>query len=145
KSNTKKAAYSKKSSDLLFFGFSLVIIVLLNIISSYVFHRFDLTSEKRFSLSLATKNQLKDLQDVVFVRVYLDGDLPPDYKRLRDATKEMLDEFRAYAKGNLEYEFINPSESEDEKTRLDIYRELSKQGLTYNNLRYKEADKVAEK
>ena len=46
-----------------------VIIVLLNIVGSFVFHRFDLTSEKRYSLSPATKDLLKGIDDIVFFRV----------------------------------------------------------------------------
>lgn len=88
---------------------------------------------------------LKNLDDVVFIRVYLAGDLPPGFARLGDAVKEMLDEFRAYSNANIEYEFIDPSESPDEKTRLEVYRQLSRQGLQYTNLEYREDDKVSEK
>lgn len=123
----------------------LVAVVLVNYIGSKIFTRFDLTSEKRYSLTDATINQLKNLDDIIFVRVYLDGDLPPDYKRLRDATQEMLDEFRAFAPGFIEYEFINPSQSDDEKERYKVYQNLTKQGLQYNNIRYKDGDKSAEK
>lgn len=124
---------------------SIVIVFLLNYIGSFVFSRFDLTSEKRHSISDATHEMLKKLEDVVFVRVYLAGDLPAGFARLREATKEMLDEFRAYSNANVEYEFIDPSENPDEKTRIEIYQQLTKQGLQYTNLEYKEGDKVSEK
>lgn len=125
--------------------FALVIVVLLNYIGSFVFSRFDLTSEKRYSISDASKEMLKKLDDVVFVRVYLSGELPAGFSRLKDATKEMLDEFRVYSNANIEYEFIDPSESPDEKTRLEIYQQLTKQGLQYTNLEYNEGEKVSEK
>jgi ABC-2 type transport system permease protein len=121
------------------------IIVLVNFFGSFVFHRFDLTSEKRFSLSPASIDLVKNLEDVVFVRVYLDGELPSEFKRLKDATKEMLDEFRAYSRGQIEYEFIDPSESPDEKERIEVYKKLTKEGLQYNNIRVEEADKISEK
>jgi|TARA_B110000483_G_scaffold241915_1_gene326160 ABC-2 type transport system permease protein len=123
----------------------LVILVLINVITSKVFFRFDLTSDHRYSLTGATINELNNLDDIIFIRVYLDGELPANYKRLKEATKEILDEFRAYSDQNIEYEFINPSESDDEKTRRSIYQELTKQGLQYNNIRFKEGDTYSEK
>jgi ABC-type uncharacterized transport system involved in gliding motility auxiliary subunit len=49
------------------------IVILLNIIGNFIFHRFDLTAEKRYSLSNATKKLLTDLDDVVYFKVYLEG------------------------------------------------------------------------
>lgn len=118
----------------------LAIIVLLNVISVFVFHRFDLTSEKRYTLSPSSKTILKNLDDIVFVKVYLDGDLPVGFKRLKNALKELLDEFRNNTNANIEYEFINPSESSDKKTRNEIYRQLYKKGLNPSNLEDKGED-----
>lgn len=136
---------NRKTKDWLTLGLALLSIVLINYIGSFVFTRFDFTSEKRYSLTDATVEQLETLEDIIFVRVYLEGDLPADYKRLRDATKELLDEFRAYAPTNIQYEFIDPSASEDEDTRVAVYRELTQQGLRYNNIRFKEGDTYSEK
>src|SRR6187431_2871292 len=77
----------------------LVFLIAINVIASFVFTRFDLTTEKRFTLSPATKTLVQNLDDVVYIRVYLDGDFPPAFKRLQNATKEMLDELRAYSGG----------------------------------------------
>lgn len=117
---------------------ALVILVLINNLGGYVFYRIDLTSEKRYSLSPATKDLVKSLDDVVLVKVYLEGEFPAGFKRLRSETKEMLDEFRAYAGDNLQYEFINPSESTDEKKRNEVYQHLVKEGLQPTNLTVKE-------
>jgi ABC-2 type transport system permease protein len=106
----------------------ILIVILANVIGSFVFTRFDLTAEKRFSLSPATKELLKKIDDIVYFRVYLEGDFPAGFKRLRNSTKEMLDEFRAYNK-NIQYEFINPSQSEDQKERNDTYQLLQEKGL----------------
>lgn len=105
-------------------------VFLLNVAGAFRFFRIDLTSEKRYSLNPATIQLLEGLKDVVYVKVYLDGDLPVGYRKLRNSTQEMLDGFRAYSK-NIEYEFINPSASEDEKERKAIYRQLVQDGLTY--------------
>jgi len=141
----KKSNINKKTNDSLVLIGTLLAIFLVNFIGLKIFNRIDFTSEKRYSLTDATTNQLKNLDDILFVRVYLEGELPPDYKRLRDATKELLDEFRAYAPGNIQYEFINPSESPDEKTRMGVYQNLTKDGLQYNNIKFKDGDTYSEK
>lgn len=117
-----------------------IMLVLLNYIGSFVFERFDLTAEKRYTLSEASKELASNLEDVVYVKVYLEGEFPAGFKRLRDETKEMLDEFRAYSNGNLQYEFINPSESADKKTRDEIYKQLYKKGLRPTDLQAKNED-----
>lgn len=112
------------------------IIIIVNIISSKIFTRIDLTNEKRYTLSEATQELLKNVDDIVYFRVFLDGDFPAGFKRLRRETKELLDEFRAYNK-NIEYEFINPSSSESVQERNDTYQLLVEQGLNPTNLQVK--------
>lgn len=117
---------------------SITIVVLLNFVGSFVFHRFDLTSEKRYTLSNATKDLLSKIDETVFVKVYLDGEFPAGFKRLRNETKEMLDEFRTYAHNNIEYEFINPSENPDKKQQNEIFAQLYDKGLQPFNVENKE-------
>lgn len=127
-----------KKRDLTALALAVVIILLLNFVGSFVFHRFDLTAEKRYTLSDATKNLLSEVNDVVYVKVYLDGDFPAGFKRLRDETREMLDEFRAYSNDNIEYEFIDPSVSDNKKQQNEIYKQLYDKGLEPTNLEVKE-------
>jgi ABC-2 type transport system permease protein len=112
----------------------MVIVVLVNVIASFLFTRFDLTAEKRYTLSPATKEMLRNLSDDVFFRVYLEGELPPGFRRLSNETREMLEEFRAYS-DHIHYEFINPSENPDPKARNETYRLLAEQGLLPTDLR----------
>ncbi|MFH2096299.1 MAG: Gldg family protein, partial [Bacteroidota bacterium] len=112
----------------------IVVLVMLNFISSWFFTRIDLTSEKRYTLSDNTVKMLKDLDDVVYFKVYLEGDLNSGFTRLQNSVKEMLDEFRVYAGSNIEYEFIDPFKSKDEKTRNEIGRQLMQKGLMPTNL-----------
>jgi len=129
---------NRKKRDLTALGLAITIVILLNVLGSFVFHRFDLTSEKRYTLSHATKKLLGKLNDVVYVKVYLEGEFPAGFKRLRNETKEMLDEFRAYSDDNIEYEFINPSENPDKKQQNEVYKQLHEQGLQPTNLEVKE-------
>ena len=85
-----------KKSHILQLILGLVIIVFLNVIGYYFFARIDLTQEKRYTLSESSKNLIGSLEDIVFVRCYLEGDIPSEYKKLRNETKEMLDKVKEY-------------------------------------------------
>ena len=119
-----------KRNEIMAFVITLIIIVLVNIIGSFLYTRFDLTSEKRYTLSDTSKEILKNLDDYVYFRIYLEGEFPAGFKKLRKETKEMLDEFRAYSKF-IDYEFINPSESNDQAERQETYKILWQSGLNY--------------
>ncbi|NQV53078.1 MAG: gliding motility-associated ABC transporter substrate-binding protein GldG [Flavobacteriales bacterium] len=135
---------NKRWTDLMGLIIGLASIFLVNYLGSFLFERFDLTAEKRYTLSDATISTLEELEDVIFIRVYLDGDLPTEFREMRASTKEMLDDMRAYAGANLEYEFINPSASPQEEERVDVYKELTRQGLQFTNIRMRAGDKVSE-
>ncbi|MBO6026578.1 MAG: gliding motility-associated ABC transporter substrate-binding protein GldG [Bacteroidales bacterium] len=122
-----------KKSQLVSFFITLVLIVVINVIGSYVFTRFDLTAEKRYTLSDTTKETLRKLNDFVYFKVYLEGDFPAGFKKLRRETKEMLDEFRAYSK-YIDYDFINPSEGSDPAEINESYQLLYQSGLNPTNL-----------
>ncbi len=128
-----------KKNQIVSFLVTVVIVVLLNVIGSFVFTRFDLTSEKRYTLSPTTKEILNGLDDYVYFKVYLEGDFPAGFKKLRRETKEMLDEFRAYTK-YIDYEFINPSESADASERNDTYKQLYQSGLTPTDVVIRNSD-----
>ena len=114
------------------------ILVLLNVLSRFVFSRVDMTQEKRFTLSSSSKQLSKDLKDIIFFKIYLDGDLPPGFNRLKNSLKELLDEFRVYSGDNIEYEFIDPSASSDEKEKMQLYKQLAGKGLIPTNLEQKD-------
>ncbi|HEX8517929.1 MAG TPA: gliding motility-associated ABC transporter substrate-binding protein GldG [Bacteroidia bacterium] len=128
-----------KKRDITALGLSILVIVLLNFVASFVFHRFDLTSEKRYTLSPATKTLLGKLDETIYVKVYLEGEFPAGFKRLRNETREMLDEFRTYSNNNIEYEFINPSANPDKAQQNEVYKQLYDKGLQPTNLEVKEA------
>jgi gliding-associated putative ABC transporter substrate-binding component GldG len=129
-----------KQQHIIQLALSFVILVLVVFISSKAFFRVDLTSEKRFTLSDETKTILKNLDDVVYVKVYLDGDLPVGFKKLHNVVRETLDEFRVYGKSNIQYEFINPSESTDAKVRENVYRDLADKGVQVTNIQSRDKE-----
>jgi ABC-2 type transport system permease protein len=119
----------------------LAVVVLVNLVGYYAYHRFDLTQEKRYKISEGTKTYLKELQDIVYIKVYLgDDNLPAGFRRLQKATRELLDEFKVYGKKNIEFEFVNPSESPDQKTRREVYDALAMDGVQYFNVQSQKSD-----
>jgi len=125
---------------------TLFTVLLINYIASFYFFRLDLTSEKRYTLTNHTKELLSNIDDIIYVQIYIEGELPSGFVRLQNSVKEMLDEFRVYAGDNIQYEFINPSESSDKKTRNEIYSQLYKKGIMPTNLKEKDDEgKMSEK
>jgi ABC-2 type transport system permease protein len=125
----KKHTTSNKRKDLLNFVMTVSIVILANFVFSFYFQRFDLTSEKRYTLAESTRKLLKDLDDVVYMKIYLQGDLNPDFTRLRNETKEILDEFRAYSNNQIDYEFINPGENPNKEEVNKIEKQLYDKGI----------------
>lgn len=82
-------------------------LVLLNILGHYVFFQYDFTGDKRYSLTKPTKKLLNEQDDIIYVRVLLDGEFPSGFKRLQRSTKELLDDFRSITP-YIEYKFENP-------------------------------------
>lgn len=140
----KQTAHKRKTgkrADITLFLMLTGIIILVNYIGSVKFFRIDLTAEKRFSLSDSTKAILRNLDDVVYVQCYLEGDdFPAGIKRLRNETREMLNEFRAYAGTNFEYEFVNPFSNPDKASQQKMIMQLVEDGLQPTNLRLREED-----
>ncbi|MGC8864111.1 MAG: gliding motility-associated ABC transporter substrate-binding protein GldG [Bacteroidales bacterium] len=118
----------------------IIILVLINVIGSFVFTRFDLTAEKRYTLSKATRQMLKKIDDYVYFKIYLEGDFPAGFKRLRNETRELLDEMRAY-NPYINYEFINPNATSNPKERENVYRRLIEKGLMPTDLQVKSNEK----
>jgi ABC-2 type transport system permease protein len=135
---------SNKKRSLFQFFIQLGIIFFIAYIATISFVRIDLTADKRYTLTPATIELVESLEDKVLVRVYLKGDYPADFKRLENATRELLEEMRSY-NDKLEFLFINPSESSDKKAREKFYADLIKSGLLYTNLPIETSDGVQEK
>ena len=119
-----------KQQNIKQFVLVLIAVILLNYIVSFVLIRVDMTSEKRYSISKQSIELLKNLDDDVYVKIYLDGDdLPIGFKRMRRELADLLEEFKVYAQSDLSYRFINPSESADKKVRFALYKQLFEKGL----------------
>ncbi len=136
---------NKKWEHLLKFGIAAVGLVLLNVIAGSFFFRIDLTEEKRYTITDATKETLENLEDVVYVEVYLEGSFPSGFKRLQNAVRETLEEFRMYGGGNIQYEFIDPSQAASKEAQNEFYINLAEKGIQPTNLFATEDGKKIEK
>ena len=111
-------------------------IVGLNILANRFFFRIDLTQEKRYTIHDATKNLLNNLQDEVYVKVYLTGkSIPAGFKRLENAVRETLDEFQVHGGTKIKYAFIDLNEEyKDEKLRNQEIAKLAGKGIQPTNV-----------
>ncbi|VAX27395.1 Gliding motility-associated ABC transporter substrate-binding protein GldG [hydrothermal vent metagenome] len=94
-----------------------VILVLLNLVGDKIFFRLDFTADQRYSLSDATKNILKDLNEPVTVTAYFSEDLPPNVAKVRQDFRDLLVEYGSYSDGMVVYEFINPNEDQESEMK----------------------------
>ncbi|HVD99320.1 MAG TPA: gliding motility-associated ABC transporter substrate-binding protein GldG [Cytophagaceae bacterium] len=120
----------KKRADSIEFFLLTGIILFVNIITATYFFRWDFTEDQRYSISPASKEILGNIDDKIRIEVFLDGELNPNYERLKKSIQEKLEEFKVYANGNLEYRFTNPNQEEDKETRERLYYQLSQRGIT---------------
>ena len=100
-------------------------LVLLNCLGNYFYKRFDLTQDKRFTLSEEAKEIVGNIDSPLVVDVFLKGNFPPEFRRLQSETEQLLDEFSAY-NSNIKFEFINPTEKGNEA----FQSQFEKFGLT---------------
>lgn len=118
-----------KKYTLIGFAVALLTIIVINILSSFLFFRIDLTKDKRHSLSKSTTEMLQNLEDRVYIRVYLKGkDQPADYQLFAKQVEQMLQDFRGYSK-NVYFEFIDPLEGKNNEEVKNILAEFVKKGL----------------
>ncbi len=130
---------NKRSQTILQVLLLLGILIFINVLGSFFYTYFDLTEEKRYTLTNPTKQLLNNLDEVVSVQVLLDGELPAaDFKRLQQSVQELLRDFRAES-NYIEYEFVNPNEG-SAKQKKQRQEELAKDGIIPTSLKLNNVD-----
>ncbi len=122
------------------FGVALLVILTAVIAGSFLRIRADLTEDRRYTLSAPTRKVLSGVKNDIFVQVYLDGEMPIPFKRLKRSVREMLDEFRIASGRKVDYDFINPSEGNNSEQRNALYQSLLTKGLNPVNIQDKDAE-----
>lgn len=120
---------SKKAGDFLLLANGVVLIILINLLSSRIFFRADLTEEKRFQIKDQTREILQNLDDDVFVEVFLEGELNADFRRFRNSVRETLEEFRIHSDNKVQFVFTDPATAQSEKARNEFMAELAAKGI----------------
>ena len=73
----------------------IILLLAINFISNKVYKRFDLTKDKRYTISETTHSILENIDEIAFIKVYLEGQFPSEFKRLQTETKQHLEELKA--------------------------------------------------
>jgi gliding motility-associatede transport system auxiliary component len=129
---------NKKNVQLLVITF--ICVIAINWLSEFVYERFDLTQDKRFTLSEAAKTTIASVETPLAIDIFLDGKLPSEFKRLKIETEQLLKEFSAY-NSNIKYQFIDPLE--DTEYRLAIQQQMAKHGLKGAQVEIRENGKIS--
>ena len=109
-------------------------LLLLNILNQSFYKRFDLTKDKRYTLSETTKSIISKVDKNLFINIYLEGDFPSEFKRLQVETRQYLEELAA-ENTNIHIQFINPNNQREK---------LIKKGMMPSQLTVEEDGKLSE-
>ncbi len=114
--NMNKLAGKKSRSaanTLIYVGSVLGVLILINIMSNNFFGRLDLTEDKQYSLSAASKSMVQNLNKPLVIKAYFSEDLQPPYHTLKQRVKDLLDDYRAYAGNNMDIQIKSPGVNDD--------------------------------
>lgn len=120
-------------------------LVLLNVIAQYAYTRIDFTKEKRFTLTDQSKALLKGLDKEVVITVFLDGDLPAAFKRLRNATRDLLVDYKAQSGSSFKVVFVDPLAGLNAGDQDTVISELYQLGIEPTTLNIKNDAGFAQK
>ena len=113
----------------------LILLVLINWVFSFVHYRTDLTAEKRYTISDATRKMLQGLDSNVDVTVLLGGDLPAGFRKLAGSTEDLLEEFRDISGNKLSYRFEHPGANLPDTLKASLIDSLRSLGINATNVK----------
>ncbi|GGW41514.1 gliding motility-associated ABC transporter substrate-binding protein GldG [Arenibacter certesii] len=120
---------------------ALVVLILLNVVGNIFYTRADLTEDKRYTLSVPAINAVAKLGSPVMIDILLDGNLPPEFLRLKDETRQLLEEFAAKNK-SIQFAFVDPLK--DAASTEEVIAELHGLGLTPTHVMVDQGGKVSQ-
>jgi len=119
----------------------ITLVFLVNILCSFINWDIDLTADKKHSFAKETTEIINSLEDNLFIKVYLEGDFPADFKKLQKATEELLKRFKSISSDNIDFEFINPNIPIADDDKLALFKQLVKLKLTPTDLEIRKEGK----
>jgi ABC-2 type transport system permease protein len=129
-----------KRRDLLQLGITLAVVFAIYLLGQIRFFRIDLTAEKKYTLSQPSRRLMRELDDVVYVKIYLDGELPAEFVNFKKSIRELMDDYRAYAGEKLQYQFVNLYDEPDETIRNRMIGELYDKGLNVTSIQVRDSE-----
>lgn len=137
--------FNPRKQTLSFYFLTIVAIVLINQNVIYsLFNRIDFTEDKRYTLNDRTKEILKTLDKDIYITIFLDGELPSGFKRLRDAAVDMAYDLNSYSNGKVKFNIINPTAG-SEQEQNELTQALMQRGLSPTNLSVKSSNGFSQK
>ncbi|MDF0708373.1 gliding motility-associated ABC transporter substrate-binding protein GldG [Flagellimonas okinawensis] len=118
----------------------IVAIVAINLLASFVYTRFDLTEDKRYTLSEPAVAVVQKFETPVIVDVLLDGNIPAEFSKLKTETIQLLESFEA-KNSNIKYNLVDPME--DSENPQETVAQLQSLGLQPANVTVEENGKVS--
>ncbi|MGN6435399.1 MAG: gliding motility-associated ABC transporter substrate-binding protein GldG [Agriterribacter sp.] len=115
--------------------YALVGLVIVNLLAAQWHNRIDLTAEKRYTVSEASRNVIRSLKQPVTITVFLEGDLPAGFKKLAGSTKDMLQEFKEIGGNNIQYYFRQPGEGMNDSSKMILIDSLQQLGINPTNVK----------
>ncbi|MFN3821554.1 MAG: GldG family protein [bacterium] len=97
-------------------------LILLNLILNRLFTRIDLSETKMFTLSSVTKEILRNLPETLTIKAYFTKNLPTPYNNISRYVEDQLAEIRAYSRGKLQYQLLDPADEEKLKQEAEKFR-----------------------
>jgi len=119
----------------------IVLVLFINILTSFINWNIDLTADKKYSFAKESTAIINSLDDKLFIKVYLEGDFPAEFKKLQKSTEDLLKLFKVIGNNNIDFEFINPNNVANENEKLDLFKQLVKLKLSPTDLEIKKEGK----
>lgn len=116
--NNKFSKFKQEASFGTTITLVIAIVVVLNFISYQLFARFDLTKNRDYSISTASKQTVANLDDVINIKAYFSQNAPAQYSQVRQEVGDLLEEYQSYSKGKVQVEMIDPAKNDELKQQL---------------------------
>lgn len=117
----------KKNNHLKNLVLFIVLLIIINVAGNYIYTRIDVTQDKRYTIAGATKELISPIDVPLVVDIFLEGTLPPEFKKLQTETRQLLTELQAENR-NINFNFLNPLDGENDP--VQVQEQLYGMGIT---------------
>ncbi|MFZ9240221.1 MAG: DUF7088 domain-containing protein, partial [Chitinophagaceae bacterium] len=123
----------------------ILFILLINFLSSFLMFGFDLTADKRYTISDASIEYVATINRPMELTVYLDGDIPVGFRRLAASAEYLANRYHRASKGNFSIHFEIPGEGLSDSAKAILYDSLQQMGIHPTNVTSQKEDQSQRK